>query len=122
MSEQLLKYKPYKSNFELSSKWILTKKQRIQIQGKKIFFLAVGGGGGGGGCVCGGGGGGDMNIRAAIFYRQETHWWGGGDMNTRAAIFYRQDTLSWPAPYNLMKIFLTVFKIEGIVALTIKGR
>ena len=25
-------------------------------------------------------------------------------------------------PYSLMKIFLTLFKIEGIVALTIKGR
>ena len=25
-------------------------------------------------------------------------------------------------PYSFMKIFITVFKIEGIVALTIKGR
>ena len=31
-------------------------------------------------------------------------------------------TTSSTEPYGLMKIFLTVFKIEGIVALTIKGR
>ena len=45
-------------------------------------------------------------------------------MNTRAAIFYTQDiaTTSSTEPCSLMKIFLTVFKIEGIVALTIKGR
>ena len=35
-------------------------------------------------------------------------------MNTGAAIFYTEDTLS-------LHIFQTVFKIEGIVALTIKG-
>ena len=57
MSEYLLKYKPYKSNFELSSKWILT---RIQIREKKksFFFLfcfvCV--------CVWGGGGGGDSSV------------------------------------------------------------
>ena len=49
-----------------------------------------------------------------------------GDMNTRAAIFYTQETnivmTSSTEPYSLMKIFLTVFKIESIVALTIKGR
>ena len=47
-------------------------------------------------------------------------------MNTRAAIFYTQETnivmTSSTEPYSLMKIFLTVFKIESIVALTIKGR
>ena len=31
-------------------------------------------------------------------------------------------TTSSTEPYSLMKIFLTVFKIEGIVALTIKER
>ena len=36
-------------------------------------------------------------------------------MNTGAAIFYTQES------YSLMKTFLTVVKIEGIVALTIKG-
>ena len=48
-----------------------------------------------------------------------------GDMNTRATIFlYTRHivTTSSTVPYTLMKIFLTVFKIEGIVALTIKGR
>ena len=31
-------------------------------------------------------------------------------------------TISSTELYSLMKLFLTVFKIEGIVALTIKGR
>ena len=31
-------------------------------------------------------------------------------------------TTSSTEPYSLMKIFLTVFQMEGIVALTIKGR
>ena len=30
--------------------------------------------------------------------------------------------ISSTEPYSLIKIFLTVFKIDGIVALTIKGR
>ena len=52
---------------------------------------------------------------------------GGGraDMNTKAAIyFYTRHivTASSAEPDDLMKIFLMVFKIEGIVALTIKGR
>ena len=50
-----------------------------------------------------GGGGGGRGLR--------------GDMNTTAAIFFIHDTL-----YGLVKIFLMVFKIKGIVALTIKGR
>ena len=57
-------------------------------------------------CVCGGGG-------------------GGGDMNTRAAIFFYTRHIgmtSCTEPYSLMKIFLMLFKIEGIEALTIKGR
>ena len=50
---------------------------------------------------------------------------GEGDMNTRAAIFYTQDTLSLPLLQKCIvscNLFLTVFKKEGIVALTIKGR
>ena len=52
MSEYLLKYKPYKSNFEFSSKWILTKNPNPEF-----FFQGV----------CGGGGR-DMNTRAAISF------------------------------------------------------
>ena len=49
-----------------------------------------------------------------------------GDMYMRAAIFVIHDTMSRPTHsttelYSLVKIFLMVFKIEGIVALTIKG-
>ena len=36
-------------------------------------------------------------------------------------IFYCHD-LIFAESYGLMKMFLTEFKIEGIVALTIKGR
>ena len=46
-------------------------------------------------------------------------------MNTKAAIFFHTKhivTTSSTEPYGLIKIFLTVFKIEGIVALIIKGR
>ena len=47
-------------------------------------------------------------------------------MNITAAIYilYTRHivTTSSTKPYSLMKIFLTVFKIEGIVALTIKGK
>ena len=42
-------------------------------------------------------------------------------MNTRAAVFFIVTTSS-TEPYSLIKISLTVFKIEGIVALTIKER
>ena len=42
-------------------------------------------------------------------------------MYTKAAIFYTHGTLSQPLLQNrIMKIFLVVFKIEGIVALTNK--
>ena len=52
---------------------------------------------------------------------------GGGRecMNTRAVIFFyarHTVTTSSTEPYSLLNIFLTVFKIERIVALTIKGR
>ena len=50
---------------------------------------------------------------------------GGRDMNTRAALFISTRnivTTSSTEPYSLMKISLLVFKTEGIVALTIKGR
>ena len=40
--QKLLKYKPYKSNFELSSKWIFTKNPN---PGKKIFWSQKDGGG-----------------------------------------------------------------------------
>ena len=52
MSESLLQYKPYKSDFELSSKWKLKKNP---ISG--FFFLW---------------GGGAMNTTATIFYAQDT--------------------------------------------------
>ena len=61
--------------------------------------------------IGGGGGGGGVGGRA--------------DMCTKAAIyFYARHivTTSSTEPYGIMKIFPTVFKIEGIVALTIKGR
>ena len=64
------------------------------------FFFFVGGGGGGGG----GGARGDMNTKPPYFIRK-THC-----------------HISSTEPYSLMKIFLTVFKTECIVALTIKGR
>ena len=51
---------------------------------------------------------------------------GWGDMNEHNSrhIFYTRHivTTSSTEPYSFMKIFLTVFKIEGTVALTIKGR
>ena len=63
------------------------------------FFFGGGGGGGGGGV-------------------------GGEYEHTRHHILYTRHivTISPTELYSLMKIFLTVFKIEGIVALTIKGR
>ena len=56
--------------------------------------------------------------------------WGGGggggggyEHKSRDILHIRHIvTTSSTDPYNLMKIFLTVFKIEGIVALTIKER
>ena len=49
---------------------------------------------------------------------------GGGNKHKRHHILYRRHivTTSSTKPFSLMKLFLTVFKIEGIVALTIKGR
>ena len=63
--------------------------------GGTFFFLGGGGGGGGGGNE----------------HEKEPH------------IFYTQHivTISSTKLYSLMKIFLMVFKIEGIVALTIKA-
>ena len=67
------------------------------------FFFFFGGGGGGGGEEEE-----DMNTRAAIFYH----------------ISYTRHILMTSSidSYSLMRIFLKVFKIEGIVALTVKGR
>ena len=59
-------------------------------------MLGVGGGSGGGGCY-------------EHKSRHITH-------TTRQIV-----TTSSTEPYSLMNIILTVFKIEGIVALTIKG-
>ena len=54
---------------------------------------------------------------------------GGGerryDHNSHHILYTRHIVMtssSSTEPYSLMKIFKTVFKIEGIVALTIKGR
>ena len=49
---------------------------------------------------------------------------GGGYEHKSRHILYTSHivTTSSKEPYNLMKIFQTVFKIEGIVAKTIKGR
>ena len=41
ITSHVLKYKPYDSNFELSSKWILTKNQNLKE--KKNVGLKVGG-------------------------------------------------------------------------------
>ena len=49
--------------------------------------------------------------------------WGGYEHKSRHILYTRHIvTTSSTELYNLMKIFLTVFKIEGIVALTIKER
>ena len=48
---------------------------------------------------------------------------GGYKHKSRHILYTRHIvTTSSTEPYILMKIFLTVFKIEGIVALTIKKR
>ena len=60
-------------------------------------------------CVCGGGGGGGEGGQA--YEHKSRHI-----LYTRHIV-----TTSSTEPYSLMKIFLTVFKLEGIVALTIKG-
>ena len=49
MSEKLLKSKPYKINFELSSKWILTKNPNPGFTFSCVCVVCV--------CVWGGGGG-----------------------------------------------------------------
>ena len=72
-----------------------------------FFFFFRGGCGGGGG----GGGGGEGNVAGE--YEHKCHH-----------IFYTRHivtTSSTELYYSLVKIFLMVFKIEGIVALTIKG-
>ena len=71
---------------------------------KYIFFWRGGGGGGGGG------------VQMPARYEHERH--------TAPIFFYIQGivTISSTELYSLMKIFLMVFKIEGIVALTFKGR
>ena len=75
---------------------------RIQIQEIFLFiiylFFFLGGGGGGGG---------------GIGYEHKSHY----ILYTRHIV-----TTSSIKPYSLMKLFLMVFKIEAIVALTIKGR
>ena len=65
-------------------------------------------------CVGGGGGGGRGGGRGGEFEEE--------DMNTNATIFfYTRHTgmTSSTEPYSLMKIFLTVYKIGGIVPLTL---
>ena len=51
---------------------------------------------------------------------------GGGNMNiegSRHILYIRHIvTISSTEPYSLMKIFLMIFKPEGIVALTNKGK
>ena len=49
---------------------------------------------------------------------------GGGYEQKSSHIVYTRHTVttSYTEPYSLMKIFLTVFKTKGTVALTIKGR
>ena len=66
--------------------------------------MCVGGGGGGGGGRGGGGEGFAHKCRHICLYTSN--------------IVMTSST----EPYGLMKIFLTEFKIKGIVALTIKGR
>ena len=71
-------------------------------RGIKFFFFLVGGGGGGGG--------GKLK---------------GGYEHKRRHILYTRHivTTSSTEPYSLVvNLFLMVFKIEGMVVLTIKGR
>ena len=76
----------------------------------RIFFIFFFWGGGGGG-------GGEREREGA--------WGGGEDITTRVAIFFYTRHIimtSFTEPNSLMKVFQTVFKIEGFVALPIKGR
>ena len=63
----------------------------------------------------GGGGGGEENGGFGVV---------GEDEHKSRHILYTTHivTTSSTEPYSLMKIFLMVFKIEGILASTIKGR
>ena len=75
----------------------------------RIFFIFFFGGGGGGG--------GRERERGGVG--------GGEDITTRVAIFFYTRHIimtSFTEPNSLMKVFQTVFKIEGFVALPIKGR
>ena len=47
---------------------------------------------------------------------------GGYEHKSRHILSTRHIVTTSTEPYSLMKIFLTVFQMEGIVALTIKGR
>ena len=48
---------------------------------------------------------------------------GGYEHKSHHILYTRHIVTTSPTkPYSLMKIFLTVFKIEGIVALTVTGR
>ena len=61
----------------------------------------------------GGGGGGDgAQVAASYEHERQPHIF-----HTRHIVMISSTEL-----YSLMKIFLIVFKIEGILALTIKGR
>ena len=61
-----------------------------------------------------------FKVKISMFYYGR----GGYDEHKSRHILYTRHivTTSSTELYSLMKIFLTVFKIEGIIALTIKGR
>ena len=63
-------------------------------------------------CVCVGGGGGGGGGEGGRVNEHKSHH----------IFLYKTYTISSTELYSLMKIFVTVFKMEGIVALTIKGR
>ena len=68
----------------------------------------------------GGGGGGGGGEKKMFFFCILV---GGYEHNSCHILYTRHIvTTSSTEPYSLMKIFLTVFKIKGIVALTIKGK
>ena len=78
-----------------------------------FFFIFLGGGGGGGGGglrergVAGG-------VRGSTLTQEPPY---------HIFFYTRHIGMTYSTePYSLMKIFPSVFKIEGIVALTIKGR
>ena len=72
----------------------------------------------------------DKESKSRIFFEGGVGAGGGGAEERRyehmiaSHILYTRHivTTSSTEPYSPMKILLTVFKIEGIVALTIKGR